>query len=568
MDLTLGFYFSIAVAGWLTFGSIHGRKAGAGTRPFAFFGLIIALWSVGELIVADAATPEARILARRIFFLGAAGLAPTWFWLSVRSAAPDWYMRRPQLIIAAFLAPAFFYSCLFWDRSVRFVDWTSLVPAHGPWFDIFTTYQYLLSMLGTYYFAKTAMRLGRSSVRVMSALIVGFGLPLVANLLYYFGQLGTDWTAVALGPAGILLWISVIESGLTSGLPIDRDDVIEQLEVGVIVADPADQIVSVNAAAERLAGMQGLRGRSLKEVLVAAEQRPDVVIESRRMALHGRFSVIGHALILSDRTDAERARRRLELGGRLEALGSLTAGIAHEVNNPLAFIQANLCSLDTTSKRLSSTEVCKNLPTELRESAKEMAALVEETQEGVERIRLLVNRLLNFSRMPDLRATAIEIDLESGVRKAAAVAEIGQTGQPISIVGTRGLRLVSIESAVFQILVNLLLNAVQAGSDEPKVTVEMAEKEAGVSVRIEDEGPGIPAVILSRIFDPFFTTKPMGTGLGLSLSYDLSVQLGGHLEASNREGGGAVFELWLPLSPPEPPTASSAHADDPPARVA
>lgn len=563
MTLVLGFYLSIAIAGWLTIGSLHGRDAGSGTRPFAVFGVIIALWCVGELRVMAADTTDAMILARRIFFIATAGLPPTWFWLSARASNPRWYADRPQLVGLAFLAPAFCYSCLYWDRSIRFVSWDSPTPVHGSWFDLFTIHQYALCLVGAYFFAQAAIRLGRSSLPVMTALIAGVAIPVCVNLVYYFGVLETDWTAVALGPAALLLWIALVESGLTSGLPIDRQDVIEQLDVGVIVADPEGRIVSVNAAAERLAEIEGLRGRLLPEAVAAAEQRPDAVIETRGIVLRGRYGVIGHALILSDRTEAETSRRRLELGGRLEALGSLTAGIAHEVNNPLAFIQANLSSLEATAKQLSNPTLLESLSPELRESVEDMAALVEETQEGVERIRLLVQRLKNFSRNADLTATAVEVDLETSIRQAAAVATIGQTGEPISIVGAPGLRVITIETAVFQILVNLLLNAVQASSPDPRVSVRLARKDGGISIRVEDSGPGISRPLLSRIFDPFFTTKPTGTGLGLALSYDLATKLGGHLEASNLEEGGAVFELWLPAVPPAPSPAALDTPNEP-----
>jgi len=561
--LTLGCYLTIAVAGWLTISALHGREAGPGTRSFAAFGVIIGLWSLGELLLMGAVTAEDRTLARRVFYLGAAGLPPAWFWLSARSANPDWYAKRPGLVAPAFAAPAFFYSCLYWDRGVRFISWDSPTPSHGPLFDLFMANQYLLSLAGAYYFARTAIRLGRSSVPIMSAMIVGVAGPLLCNLAYYFELVSVDWTPVALGPSAFLMWLSVVESGLTSGLPIDHHEVIEQLDVGVVVADPEGRIISVNAAAERLADTHTLRGRLLPEAVAAAEQRPDAHVESRGIALRGRFGVIGHALILNDRTEAETSRRRLELGGRLEALGSLTAGIAHEVNNPLAFIQANLSSLETTAKALSHDESAEGLSPELQEAVADMAALVEETQEGVERIRLLVTRLKSFSRTPDLEATAVEVDLVNSVRQAAAVAAIGQPGTPFEIAGEPDLRVLTIETAVFQILVNLLLNAVQACPDDPKVRIDLSRCDDGVSIRIADSGPGISPSVLPRIFDPFFTTKARGTGLGLSISYDLSCQLGGHLEASNREGGGALFELWLPSVPPDSSPAATGARDLP-----
>ncbi len=562
MTLFLGFYLSIFVAGWLTIGALQRESRGGGTRSFAVFGVIIACWSIGELLVLEADTPEQITLARRMLFLGAAGLPPTWFWLGAQAARPRWFIAKPRRVALAFVVPLFFYSCLYGDQSMRFVDWTSSQPRHGPWFDLFTTYQYALSLIGTGFFLRAALRLGRSSIEVMSVLSAGVALPIGVNIAYYVGWLATDWTAASLGPAAILIWLSAVESGLASRLPEEHYDVIEQLDVGVIVADPDGRIVSANGAAVRLSDLGELRGRLLPEAVAAAEQRPEVMIESRGIALHGRFGITGHALILTDRTEAETARRRVELGGRLEALGSLTAGIAHEVNNPLAFIQANLSSLENTAKQLSEPEILAVLPTTAHFAIDDFAAVIEETQEGVERIRLLVQRLKTFSRAPDLTATAVDVDLARVAHQAAAIASIGQEGTPIRIEGESSVRILTIETAVFQILVNLLLNAVQAQPKGLNVQVEMMEQDQGVCARVSDDGPGIAPALLPRIFDPFFTTKAGGTGLGLSLSYDLATQLGGHLSAANQENGGAVFELWLPAVPPSTSPAAVGANDE------
>ena len=555
MALAFGFYASLLVAGWLIIGSLHRGSSRAGTRAFAFFGIFIAAWSIGELIALSATAPSQSQLARRLFFFGAAGLPPTWFWLSARAARPAWFVRHPTLVPVAFVVPFAIYSCLYWDHSVRFVDWTSPLPAHGPLFDVFTNYQYIVCLAGTGYFLDAAWRAGRAGRGITTMLVGGVALPLLANIVYYLGLVQTDWTAAALGPAGLLIWFAAVESGIASRLPEEHYDVIEQLDVGVIVADPEGRIVSANAAAERLSDVPDLHGMLLPHAVAAAEQRPDVFIETRGIALRGRFGITGHALILTDRSEAETSRRRVELGGRLEALGSLTAGIAHEVNNPLAFIQANLTALESTAKSISTPDVIRTLPESEHEAILDMAALVDETQEGVERIRLLVQRLKTFSRAPDLTATAVDVDLERSVRQAIAIATIGQQGTPITIESEPGLRVLSIETAVFQVLVNLLLNAVQAQEANPRACVEIYREDRGVTIRVRDEGPGIPEALLPRIFDPFFTTKSGGTGLGLSLSYDLATQLGGHLTARNAEGSGAVVELWLPDVPP--PTSAA-----------
>ncbi len=550
MIFVLGLFQTIFIAGWLAISAMQRRVAGVGSSAYAVFGVLIALWSIGELLVMSAEGPAELTDARRVFYLGATGLPPTLLWVGIRSANPDWYVRRPWWIGAIFLAPAFFYSCLYWDEAGRFVQWTAMPPATGSWFDVYTIYQYAVSLAGCFYFMQAATRIGRSNSAIVGAIAAGVAIPVFVNLLYYFRWMQTDWTAVALGPAAVFLWLAALHSGVASRLPTERGDLVTQLDVGVIVADPDGRIVSANPAARQLAELGDLRGRFLPEAVAAAEQRPDKAIESRGIVLRGRFGITGHALILTDRTDAESSRRRLEIGGRLEALGSLTAGIAHEVNNPLAFIQANLSALDSTAKSLRDPCVLGELSPALREEVEDMGALLEETQEGVERIRDLVQRLKSFARTPDLTATAAPVDLDRAVRQAGSIASIGRKSEPIRIEGTSGLRVISVETAVFQILVNLLLNAVQASPDRAGVVVTLGVEANGVEIRVDDEGPGIATALLPRIFDPFFTTKATGTGLGLSLSYDLARQLGGHLSAANREAGGASFALWLPSVPP------------------
>jgi two-component system NtrC family sensor kinase len=337
-------------------------------------------------------------------------------------------------------------------------------------------------------------------------------------------------------------------------------DVVDQLDVGVLVADLEGRIVRANPAAIELVELGELSGQPMSQALAALQQRPDKVIETRAIALNGPDGATGHALILTDRTEAERARRRLELGGRLEALGSLTAGIAHEVNNPLAFIQSNLSVLEDTAKSLREPEVRVGWSPGLEEAVDDMGALLEETREGLERIRDLVARLKSFARTPDLEATPVEVHLDRAIRQAAAIATLGHAHDIIRIEGGAGFRVTSIETAVFQILVNLLLNAVQAAEAEPEVRVHVGPEDGGVLIQVEDHGPGIATHLLPRIFDPFFTTKPTGTGLGLSLSYDLARRLGGHLSAANREVGGACFTLWLPAELPAREESADAAA--------
>jgi signal transduction histidine kinase len=108
---------------------------------------------------------------------------------------------------------------------------------------------------------------------------------------------------------------------------------------------------------------------------------------------------------------------------------------------------------------------------------------------------------------------------------------------------------------------NLLVNAIQASGEAPEIELEVRCAEGQVALSVCDRGPGIPDDFMPHIFDPFFTTKELGegTGLGLSLSFDLARRHGGTLEAANRPGGGAAFTLWLPEAPEAEPEREGAQ---------
>ena len=108
MTLVFGLFQAIFVAGWMTIGALQRRIAGVGSAAYAFFGVLIALWSIGELLVMAADSPDAVLTARRTFYLAATGLPPTWFWLASRAAKPRWSRENPARVGYAFLTPAFF----------------------------------------------------------------------------------------------------------------------------------------------------------------------------------------------------------------------------------------------------------------------------------------------------------------------------------------------------------------------------------------------------------------------------------------------------------------------------
>ena len=286
----------------------------------------------------------------------------------------------------------------------------------------------------------------------------------------------------------------------------------------------------------------------MRTLLAAAKRAAHKVIEIQSSPVRGRLGEVGRFAVLTDRTASCRSDRQLLQAHKLEALGILTAGIAHEVNNPLAFVRANLSGLEELGQGLRDPTIRAALPPKLAELASDAPELVAEAIEGVERIGRLVRRLRRFARGEGAATPYEPVDLREVAEKACALSSVGLPAGAIHRVLHPVPLVAGNEDELVQIAVNLLVNAIQASGGRPEIEVEVRSARGGVTLAVRDRGEGIPAAALPRLFDPFFTTKPpgQGTGLGLSLSFDLARQHGGTLEGANRPGGGAEFELWIP----------------------
>ncbi|HEX3698572.1 MAG TPA: response regulator [Polyangia bacterium] len=237
--------------------------------------------------------------------------------------------------------------------------------------------------------------------------------------------------------------------------------------------------------------------------------------------------------------------RRLAVANRLAALGTLAAGIAHEVNNPLTYVMANLQYLIDV------------LPTTLGPGSKEACDILADTLTGTRRIAKIVNQaqLVAPTQMEDANAivdlrTALEssIFLLQGQIRHQALLSTELEGHP----QVRGDR-----SRVEQVFTNVLLNAMQAMPDgnarDQQIQVTMRALSPGRAlVEITDTGAGIPAELQERIFQPFFTTKPVGqgTGLGLSVCQGIVSALGGEITFDSQVGRGTTFRVVLPTIAP------------------
>lgn len=257
----------------------------------------------------------------------------------------------------------------------------------------------------------------------------------------------------------------------------------------------------------------------------------------------------GHRVLVSvmrDVTDRKRYEAQLALTERLASLGTLAAGIAHEINNPLSYVIGNLAfAIDTIDPIRFSTEDSPIL--------EEVRKALGESREGAQRIASIVRDVKVFSRadrdtlklvepasVVDASLRMVQSNLE---RRAIVVREINDVP-----------RILANEARLAQVVVNLLMNALQALPERPAIenliTIAVRSDHRAVVMEVRDNGHGIPSEHLRHIFDPFFTTKPVGEGMGLGLSICNSIinAHGGRIDVASAVGNGTAFQVIIPVA--------------------
>jgi len=241
--------------------------------------------------------------------------------------------------------------------------------------------------------------------------------------------------------------------------------------------------------------------------------------------------IIGASRICKDITDLKRAEERLILAERLSSLGELTAGVAHELRNPLAGIKINTQML---SRKKDLPEMEKKL--------------LSSTQEGIEKIQKIVDDMLHFAKPKPSHFKEEEIN--ELIEKSMAVLQTKLKKGNLSAVFERGQNLPKVRIDVHQIqqvLINLMLNSIQAMEKGGTLTVRTFSEDGGrVGVEVRDTGIGIPRSHLKKVFDPFFTTKSEGTGLGLSITLKILENHGATINVLSEEGKGSTFTIHFP----------------------
>jgi signal transduction histidine kinase len=543
---------TLVVVGWGTLDIAVDRVRRRRLEALGVLGAAAGVWIAGELLLQNAASPAERLFARRILFAGVCVVPPAWLWSAL--VAPRLHeTRRYRRLFGVLLLPgAFFWSCLFWDQRGWFIDWYAMPARHGPLFAVHTAWSWALIAGATFWLLRTGIPAARDGFRLKLGIAAGALLPLVTNLVHILlYRTSVDPTPIAIGVSGVIFRGLVFSfAWATAQPPFATRKIFAQMREGLLVADAAGRVVDWNPASAELLGTQELEGQPLEDLLEDLKRRRGREVEARRFPIEWRGQAFADGVVLADRTELRQAELRLEVATRLESLGALAAGVAHEVNNPLSYIGANLTLLDPVVAALAEPGVQAALPEDLRERAGDASRLVSDCRDGAERIRRIVQSLSQFTdRGPP--AEPRPHDIRVPVEKAIALVAFRKPERHISVSSPEQVpRICAAEADVLQIVLHLLLNAIQMGGEGVPIAIGIEGDERGVCVCVVDGGPGIPAEDLRRVFDPFFTTQRPGPslGLGLSLCWELARRNGGRLEAENRPEGGAVFTLWLPAA--------------------
>jgi PAS domain S-box-containing protein len=357
--------------------------------------------------------------------------------------------------------------------------------------------------------------------------------------------------------------------------------IFESFYDGVVITDLSGRIVDMNPSAERMFGRTKAEslGQTLFSVLHPSETDALTARMLSTLEQAGRWTgevefqrrdgtgcscecvavplkdsegrTIACIMVHRDITERKNLQARLVMADRLASVGTLGAGVAHEINNPLAYMLVNLHLIRSGLENMEAVAPPGTIAP--------LQELVQETTEGAERIASIVQDLKTFAR-GEADSRLGPVDVRRAVELACKMADNMLRHRARLLLDFENVPLVEAnESRLGQVFLNLLLNAAQAipegePADRHEVAVRIRASPPGqVVVEVRDTGMGMTPEVLSRVFDPFFTTKPVGegTGLGLSICHGIIESMGGTISAESTPGKGSTFRVVLRMAPQE-----------------
>ncbi len=342
-------------------------------------------------------------------------------------------------------------------------------------------------------------------------------------------------------------------------------NVLDSIPTGVLTVDAGGLLTSLNGAAERLLGVRASMtvGRPVEAVLEHAPelwrwvraalgergllQETDLSLTggTRRMTLRVSAAELrdesgrpdGLVVLLRDVTEVSRLELQLRRADKLAALGTLAAGVAHEVKNPLHALSLNL--------HLLAQELEAPQP-----SREDVAVYVGVLRTEIDRIHRIVENFLRFARpsIPEVKP----LDLNALAERVLSVVAFEAADRGVTVATEFDPHLESVpgdEGQLAQVVLNLVINALQAMPSGGTLTVGTRRQAQWAELTVRDTGEGIPTELIPQIFDPYFTTRPAGVGLGLAIAHRIIEGHRGTIDVESRAGEGTLMLVRLPLGP-------------------
>ena len=332
---------------------------------------------------------------------------------------------------------------------------------------------------------------------------------------------GANDVIFTLNPAGIITYVNkkIEEWGYR------KEELVESSFLGIL---------SKKHKGERLRRTlaEGIRQTYEVEIMDKVGEVKNAVLSISPLRT-GHENMAGVLVIANDITERNRLEQQVAQAEKMSAIGQLAAGIAHEINNPIGGIMN--CLYNIRNKRLPQEREIMYL---------------KSMEDGIQRVQRTVEQLLDFSQQHEPRLLAVDINsLVEDVLSLMSYA-VRQNNVLLRKEFDSSLPKVMIDQhKIGQVVMNMLLNAVQAVKDDGEVVVRTFSEQNWCCIAVSDNGGGIPSYILPRIFDPFFTTKDVGkgTGLGLAVSLGIVEKHSGKIDVKSEEGKGATFTIKLPM---------------------
>ncbi len=452
----------------------------------------------------------------------------------------------------------------------EFDGYSTIDPIYGPWFWITGAFMYILLIAGVLIILRYILS-KRSSTRVHIIWIIsGILFPILINFLYILPLpvfLHKDYTPLAFAASGIFFFIDIYWFRLLQIIPLARNIALEEMENGILILDKRKCIVDFNNTILRMLSLSNnILGSTIDNIPILAHLIKDSISDNQTVyeatfddnhgtrncdvfikEIHNpQYNHLGILITISDvtsrvklieekmklvsaleKTNKELHVAQLQLVHRekLASIGQVSAGVAHELRNPVSFLQSNYRVLRTRLLQMEN-HISAHLT---HENTEEIREILDDSDEGFRRILDVVNNLLLFSNPMDTsRSKKVVYDLHSGLDNTLKIIR-GLIIDPARIEKNYGdiPHILCYKNELNQVFLNILTNAAHAINGcldkQGTIRIETEHKDNSVICSITNNGPPIEPKILERIFEPFYTTKQAGkgTGLGLSIARDI-----------------------------------------------